>query len=143
MLLSLLIVVATAWVGRVLLDARELGWGRLLLAAVLGIGVGDSAGVLLLASDPSELRSIDYRELTLVALPFRIVGTMGAIVVLELALRRRRDDRGRATRRRLLPRPRLLWRALRVSRVLTRHGLAPLVGWGSGRGATLSARDLA
>ncbi|HEX7040365.1 MAG TPA: AarF/UbiB family protein [Trueperaceae bacterium] len=146
-LLSLLVVVGTAWLGRVLLDARELGWGRLLLAALMGIAVGDATALFLLAADVSEVQAVDFRQLQLVSLPFRVVATMGSIVVLELAFRRGRAGvegaRGPTSRRRPLLRPGLLLRAFAVSRVLARHGLAPLVGWGSGRGRTLGARDLA
>ncbi len=141
---SLLVVVATAWVGRALLDARELGWGRLLLAALGGIAVGDATALFLLARDASEVQTVDFHQLQLVSLPFRVVGTMGAIVVLELVFGRRSRDApsGRRTGR-LATRPRLYARALQVSRILARHGLAPLVGWSSGRGATLDPRDLA
>ena len=143
---SLAIVVLTAWLGRMLLDARQLGWGRLLLAALGGIAFGDATAVLLLVSDVSEVQRIDYRQLQLVALPFRVVGTMGAIVLLELFFRRtrRRARRpGRAARVGIRGRPAMLLRAAAVSRILARHGLAPLLGWGSGRGRALDARDLA
>ena len=68
---SLAIVVLTAWLGRMLLDARQLGWGRLLLAALGGIAFGDATAVLLLVSDVSEVQRIDYRQLQLVAPPSR------------------------------------------------------------------------
>src|SRR5690606_6357320 len=107
--------------------------------------------------DVSEVEGINYQQLQLISLPFRIIGTMGAIVVLELFFRRGRTrgdapgGRGGSAshrdgplpRRGLLLRPAVLARAIRVSRILTRHGLAPLVGWGSGRGARLDAHDLA
>lgn len=150
-LVSLAIVVGTAWLGRTLLDARELGWGRLLLSAVIGIGVGDATALLLMTADVSEIERIDFQQLQLVSLPFRVIGTMGAIVVLELFFRRGRrlaDGTG-ATRpqgpRRSGPsfRPAVLRRAIEVSRILVRHGFAPLIGWGSGRGAKLDMLDLA
>ncbi|HEX7001674.1 MAG TPA: AarF/UbiB family protein, partial [Trueperaceae bacterium] len=143
-LFSLLVVVGTAWIGRALLDARELGWGRLLLAALIGIAVGDATALFLLVRDASELQTVDFRQLQLVSLPFRVIATMGAIVVLELVFRRRAGVGPSAERRgRLALRPRLYARALQVSRILARHGLAPLVGWSSGRGASLDPQDLA
>lgn len=149
-LVSLAVVFAIAWLGKVLLDARELGWGRLLLAAVIGVGVGDAVALFLLAEDVSAIPDIDYDQLAAVALPFRVLATMAAIVVLELLLgRRRKDDSAGAVvepaTRRLGTRfsPAVLLRALEVSRILTRHGFAPLVGWGSGRGAKLDTDDLA
>ncbi len=150
-LLSFAVVVGTAWLGRMFLDARELGWGRLLLAAVIGIGIGDATALFLMTTDVSDLERIDYRQLQLVSLPFRVIGTMGAIVVLELFFRRDRRlaagqgaaaGRGRLRRGPRL-RPAVLLRAVEVSRILARHGFAPLVGWGSGRGAKLDTYDLA
>lgn len=148
-LFSTAIVVLTAWLGRMLLDARELGWGRLLLAALLGIGVGDATALFLMASDVADLANIDYSRLQLVSMPFRVIGTMGAIVVLELFFRGRRRTGGgtkglgaAAPQGRMLN-PAVLGRALQVSRILTRHGFAPLVGWGRGRGSSIEGHDLA
>ncbi len=157
-LFSLAIVLGTAWLGRIFLDARELGWGRLVLAAVIGIGIGDATALFLLVSDVEEIPNVDYQQLQLVSLPFRVVATMGAIVVLELFFRRSRSDRGstrafgkaeagstrsRRAGGRARLRPSVLLRALAVSRVLVKHGFAPLIGWGSGRAAALDADDLA
>lgn len=146
-LVSSAIVVLIAWLGRILLDARELGWGWLLLAALLGIGVGDAAALFLLADGIDAIATLDYEQLQLVSMPFRIVGTMGAIVVLTLLFRR--NLRGVEPRRaRSLPKqsilnPMVLGRAFRVSRILTRHGFAPLVGLSRGRGARIEDHDLA
>src|SRR5690606_27488026 len=143
---SLAIVLGTAWLGRMFLDAREMNWGRLVLAALIGIGVGDATALFLLVSDLSEIPTMDYEQLQLVSLPFRVVATMGAIVVLELLFRRRRpqgDRAGFATRRRGRFGPRVVLRGLQVARILARHGFAPLLGWGSGRGEALDPDDLA
>lgn len=148
--LSVAIIFGTAWVGRIFLDARELGWGRLLLAAIIGIGIGDAVALFLMVADVSEIPGIDFEQLQLVSLPFRIVATMGAIVVLELVFQRRGtlDTRrhtkldGKLTLRRRFS-PGVAWRALQVSRILARHGLAPLVGWGRGRGHRHEPVDLA
>lgn len=155
-LLSLAVVVGTAWLGRIFLDARELGWGRLLMAAIIGIGIGDATALFLMVADVSEIAAIDYEQLQLVSLPFRVIATMGAVVVLELVFRRGRvardrevggDARGSLTgtggRRRRRFGPAVAWRALQISRILTRHGFAPLIGWGSGRGWALDSHDLA
>lgn len=150
-LVSLAIVVGTAWLGRMFLDARELGWGRLLLAAVIGIGIGDATALFLMTADVSDIERVDFQQLQLVSLPFRVIATMGAIVVLELFFRRDRRlaaGQGAAAgrgqpRRGPRFRPAVLRRAVEVSRILTRHGFAPLIGWGSGRGAKLDTFDLA
>src|SRR5680860_513989 len=149
---SLVIVVGIAWLGRIFLDARELGWGRLLLAALAGIGIGDATALFLMVSDISEVQSVNYEQLQLFSLPFRIIATMGAIVVLELFFRRGRRSqfgtqagRGRQGFSRAAPRfsPAVVLRAIEVSRIMARQGFAPLVGWGSGRGASLATHDLA
>lgn len=147
---SLAVLLVLAWLGRSLLDARELGWGRLLLAALAGVAVGDGTAVLLVMNDISDLRTIGYQELQPIAFPFRVIGTMGAIVVLELLFRRRRGAgkvagvRGRQLgKRRSILSPAVLIRAVQVSRVLAKHGLAPLALWGSGRLERIDATDLA
>ena len=146
-LTTVAIVVGIAWLGRMLLDARELTWGRLLLAALLGIALGDAAALFLLVSSFSEIPSVDLEQLQLVSLPFRIIATMGSIVALELFFRRARvGDTGTAPggpRRRLRFGPRVAVRAVAVVRILFRHGFAPLLGWGSGRAASLDPQDLA
>lgn len=143
---SLAIVLGTAWLGRMFLDARELNWGRLVLAAVLGIGVGDATALFLLVADVEEIPALDYEQLQLVALPFRIIATMGAIVVLELFFRRNREARdapvvGRRRAARLGPG--VAVRGVQVASILVRHGFAPLLGWGSGKAESLDQRDLA
>ena len=152
---SVAVVIGTAWLGRIFLDARELGWARLLMAALIGIGIGDATALFLMVSEVSEIPTIDYQQLQLVSLPFRIIATMGAIVVLELAFSRGRNARrqeeandrlsgaGHTTRPRLWSRPAVLLRAVKISRILAKRGFAPLVGWGSGRGAAIDSHDLA
>src|SRR5690606_6438246 len=95
-LFSLAIIVGTAWVGRIFLDARELGWGRVLLAALIGIGIGDATALFLMVSDVNEIPAVDFEQLQIVSLPFRVIATMGAIVVLELVFQRRRGVGGRS-----------------------------------------------
>ena len=149
---SVAVVVATAWIGRIFLDARELGWGRVLLAALIGIGIGDATALFLMVADVSEIPAVDFEQLQIVSLPFRVIATMGAIVVLELVFQRRRGVGGRSATSRdswsFLPRrrrfdPTVVFRALQVSRILARHGLGPLVDWGSGRGRSIDSLDLA
>lgn len=150
-LLSLGVTIGMAWLGKMLLDAKELGWGRLILAAVIGIGIGDATAVLLTATDFNNVENLDYGQIQLVSFPFRVIATMGAVVVLELFFRRdKRDPLGQSASSGKSPvklgrrfGPAVLRRAAQVSRILARHGFAPLVGWGSGRGAKLDTFDLA
>src|SRR5690606_8698732 len=102
--------------------------------------------LFLLVSSVDEIPSMDYEQLQLVSMPFRIIATMGAIVVLELFFRRSRvvgPGRGSRRRRRARFGPGVVQRAIAVVRILFRHGFAPLLGWGSGRAASLDSHDLA
>ncbi len=131
LLLSFVFIILLAWLGRALVGARELGWGRLILAAIAGIAFGDSIALFLVTADLGEVANLDIAQHQLVAMPFRVIGTMGAIVVLELVFRRSRT-RGSALGSGSTPpfrpasilSPRVLLRALQVSRILTRHGFA-------------------
>lgn len=135
LLLNALLVAAFAWVVRGLLGARELTWGRTLVAAAVGYVLGGTLAALLLV-DVGELPEapppdVSTGEIATLALPFQVVATMAVLVALELL-------RTRAPRRRTL-RPASPWRAVRralgiarraaqVTRIASRHGIAPLLG---------------
>ncbi|MPZ53959.1 MAG: AarF/ABC1/UbiB kinase family protein, partial [Acidimicrobiia bacterium] len=132
LLLSVVVVFVFAWIARALVGARELTWGRTILAVLIGIGLGDTAAILLVTRDLGEIPAIGP-EFYVIGMPFRLVATMGAIVVLEVLFSRSRRRRGLT-----MPRP---FRALRrfigvgaraweVSRIAARHGLGPLIGQG-------------
>ena len=147
---SFAIVLGIAWLGRMLIDAREMTWGKLLLAALIGIAIGDATALFLMTADASDIETVDFQQLQLVSLPFRVIATMGAMVVLELLFRRRRVARDEASvggrsgaLRGARFGPGVVLRGLEVMRILARHGFAPLLGWGSGRGATLDQGALA
>lgn len=130
MIASVLTIVLFAWVARALLGARELTWRRLGLAALLGIAVGDGIALTLIW-DFRDPQAIDYTQLRTVSLPFQVVATMGAIVVLEVLFSRPRARRGlrlphplRALRRRAG----ITLRAWQVSRIVLRHGLGTVFG---------------
>lgn len=132
LLQTLVVVFAFAWVARAMLGARELTWGRTLLAAFAGMLVGQGLAAALLARDLGSLVDIDTGELMALALPLSLIGTMGALVVLEVLFTTRTPARSgvRLVRPwRAIPRWFGIWaRAFRVVRVVTRHGLAPLLG---------------
>jgi len=131
------VVLVFAWLGRAILDARSVTWGRLTLAALGGISLGYLPALLLLAPDFSNVPEGVWPQIRLLAVPFQIVATMGAIVVLELLFgSRRRPVADGAPKARLGPRT--LVRALQVSRIAARHGMAPLLGLGR---AGVSSRD--
>lgn len=152
-LVALLVGVAVlfvfAWAARALLDARQLTWRRLFVAALAGFMLGSTASALLLVRDVEQAANLDYRQLYLVGLPFQIIATMGAVVVLEV-LFSRPPRQGRRPMRIMSP---LRWvkrgwgisgRALQVSRILARHGLTPILGLSRSRRETArSPEDLA
>lgn len=143
---SLIFVLAFAWVARSFLDARELTWRRLLLAGFAGTITGLAVAAFLLIDSVEEAADIQVGELTVVALPFQVIATMGAIVVLE-ALFARSGQMGRSRSLRPMQRVRLasgiVRRAAQVSRIVVRHGLGPLVGLRRGRTGTYSSVELA
>jgi len=143
---SVLTVILFAWVARALLGARELTWRRLALAALLGIAVGDGIALTLIW-DFRDPQTIDYTQLRTVSLPFQVIATMGAIVVLEVLFSR---PRARTPGVRL-PRPvralrrsgGIVVRAWQVSRIVLRHGLGTVVGLRRGDLAARSPEELA
>lgn len=143
---NLMVLFGFAWAARGLLDARELTWRRLLLAALVGLALGDSFAVLLVVDDLSALQSLDVAEISGVGLPFRIIATMGAVVVLEVLFSRPRRERRRPSLhpiRSLRRAGGIVARAARVSRIATRHGLAPLLGLRGGDPSVQRPEELA
>lgn len=146
LILSVLIVFAFAWAARALLDARELTWRRTTLAALGGVLFGQAVAAVILVQDPSEAAEIDIGQLLTLSLPFSLVGTMGAMVVLELLFASASPRRGlrpvrplRALRHRLG----VMMRGWQVSRIAVRHGLAPLLGLRRQEASTRSPQELA
>ena len=89
---------------------------------------------------------IDGGQILALSLPFALIGTMGAIVVLELLFARPRARRGlhvphpfKALRRRAG----IIRRGWQVTRIIARNGLAPLVGLRRGEVSTRSPEELA
>lgn len=146
LLSSLLFLLLFAWVVRGLLGAREITWKRLIAAVLVGYSLGFAVAALLvidlaeLVAAPEAFGPLPETVLPL-ALPFQIVATMAAVVVFELLFPRARPVQAR---RRFRPFHavrqafRILLRMLRVSRIMARHGLAPLLGL---RRGGVSARE--
>jgi ubiquinone biosynthesis protein len=149
---NLVLVLILAWVVRALLAAREVTWLRLVLAVLVGSAVGATVAALLVIdlTLPIEQQVAVFEErrddLYALALPFQVIATMLAVVVLELLLARPPRRRGfrlihpwRALRRRLG----IVLRGWQVTRILARHGLAPALGLRRGGVAVRSPEELA
>lgn len=145
-LASLAVLFAFAWVARALLDARELTWKRLMVAALIGISGGSTAAVFLVIEEMSDIQSLEVAEFTAISFPLQLIVTMGAIVVLELLFARPRRERRSPAFRPLRSMRRafgIVGRALRVSRIMARHGLAPLIGLRRGGTPSHTPEELA
>lgn len=149
---NILLVVAFAWVVRALLDARQVTWPRLLLAVVAGTAVGATIAALLViditAPIEDQLPAFDERrgELYALALPFQVLATMLAVVVLELLLTRPPRRRGFRPLRPIRSLRRTFGVVIRggqVLRIATRHGLAPALGLKRGTVEARSPEELA
>jgi ubiquinone biosynthesis protein len=148
---NLVLVLVFAWVVRGLLGTTSVTWPRTLLAVLAGSVLGATlAGLLLIGpadlTDPAGL-DVTTGDLATLALPFQIVTMMLIVVALELV--RAGPTRPRRGWRPARPLAALRrWfgtaaRALEVSRILTRHGLAPLLGLPRGEVASRDPAELA
>lgn len=154
LLANLVVLALFALAVRGVLAAREVTWPRMILAVLGGYVVGGGVGVLLLVDvsglpDPDAMQAIEERFaaegfaslLLTVSLPFQVIATMAAVVLLELV--RPRPPRRRGLRR-LRPlhairrRIEIAVRMPQITRIATHHGLAPALGLRSGQ---LPTRD--
>lgn len=143
LLFSFVVIFGLAWLARALMGARQLTWPRVLLATLIGIGVGDLVSILMVA-DIEDIPDVEFAQFQTISFPFRLIATMGALVVLELVASSRRT---RTTRRRPWRALTRLWgtviRGGQVFVISVRHGLAPLLGLRRGELATRSPEELA
>jgi ubiquinone biosynthesis protein len=146
------IVLIFAWVVRGLLGTREVTWPRLVLAVLAGIAFGATAAGLLIidVSAPIEQQFTAFEvrqdEFYALALPFQVLATMLAVVMLELLFARPPKQRGfrvvrplRSIRRRIG----IIGRGIKVVRIVGRHGLAPALGLRRGQVTARSPEELA
>jgi ubiquinone biosynthesis protein len=152
LLANAVLVLGFAWLVRSLLGAREVTWPRLLLSVIVGVLVGATlAGLLIIdlgAPLPEQFAAFDERqdEFHTLALPFQILATMLAVVMVELLFARPPRRRGlkvvrplRSVRRHLG----IIVRGLKVLRIVVRHGLAPALGLKRGQVPTRNPEELA
>ena len=147
---NLALMLVFAWIVRGLLSAREVTWPRTLMAVIVGSLVGATVAGLLVI-DTSQLPDpvafdVDMGELLALALPFQLVATMVAIVGLELLSSRparRRQLRPVRPWRAFIRRVRITVRLVQVTRIVSRHGLAPLLGLRRGEIDTRSPAEVA
>lgn len=125
----LLFALVFAWVARALLGARELDWTRTLLGAAIGTIFGSLLAVYILAGDLASVADIDTGELRALGIPLSLIGTMGALVIIEaffVSRRRRLTPWGTA---RSIRRWFGMWvRGFQITRILARNGLSTVVG---------------
>jgi len=146
LLVSVAWLLLFAWVARGLVGARELTWGRTLLAVLIGIAFGQAVAVLILLRDIDDVVDVDGAQVLALSLPFALIGTMGAIVLLELLF-----ARSKTRSRRHVPHPiralkrriGIIGRGWQVTRIIARNGLAPLLGLRRGEVSTRSPEELA
>ncbi len=141
----LAIVVAFAWLIRALLDARELNWRRTLLATVLGLFLGMTAAGAVLVHD---LESFDAWETIatqfyLLAFALAVPATMTVMVLFELMFSSRDVPRRFRPFRTVKRWVRMWARGFQVTRIATRHGVAPLLGLGRGESSARTPAEIA
>ena len=151
LLSNLAILLVFAWGVRGLLGAREVTLRRMLAAVVVGYALGAGlAGLLLvdvtaIPDDPAGVE-VPTAELYALALPFQVVATMATVVLFELLFARparRRELRPVRPLRAVQRRVRIGLRMLAISRIATRHGLAPFLGLKRGQVSTRDPAELA
>jgi ubiquinone biosynthesis protein len=105
-----------------------------------------SVAILLLVRDFTQDQEIGGGQILALSLPFSLIGTMGAIVVLEILISRKPARHGmrvahpfRAVRRRAG----IILRGWQVSRIAVRNGIAPLLGLRRGEVSTRGPEELA
>lgn len=152
LLSNLVVVLLAAWIVRALLGARQVTWGRLVVAVLVGAALGAAVAALLVIDITAPLEGqvtafeAQRGTFTTLALPFQVLATMLMVVVLELLFAQPRSERRVGLLRRVRRSTRwfgLGWRSLRVARIATRHGLAPALGLRRGELDTRSPEELA
>jgi ubiquinone biosynthesis protein len=146
---NLAVLLAFGWVVRGLLATREITWPRLLLGVVIGALTGATLAAVLLVdvTDPQRLLELDGMPdgFTTLALPFQVIATMLAVVVLEMLFAR--PPRARLHRARPLRAVRrsvgVSVRGAQIVRIVVRHGLAPALGLRRGDVGTRDPEELA
>ncbi len=154
LLSNLAVLVVFALAVRGLLGAREVTWTRMALAVVGGYVTGGGVGLLLLVdvnrlADPDAIQAIEGQVAeafaSWVSLPFQVIATMAAVVLLELIRPRpapRRSLRPVRPLRAIRRRVQITVRMAQITRFATRHGLAPALGLRRGQLPTRDPREL-
>ncbi|HEX6287169.1 MAG TPA: AarF/UbiB family protein, partial [Acidimicrobiia bacterium] len=142
---NLAILFAFAWLARSLLGTREITWRRTLLATLLGLLSGAIGAAALLVSDLDTFDAFDTirTQFYLLMLLFAVPATMALMVFFELLLATR-DVHRRFRPFRTLKRWFRMWvRGFQVTRIATRHGVAPLLGLGRGESSARTPAEIA
>ena len=145
LLRNLAILLVFAWLARSLLGTREITWRRTILATVLGLLLGSIGAAALLVRDLDTFDAFETirTQFYLLMLVLAVPATMALMVFFEL-MRSTRDVHRRFRPFRTLKRWFRMWaRGLQVTRIATRHGIAPLLGFGRGEASARTAAEIA
>lgn len=149
LLLNLVILLVFAWMARALLGARELTWGRTIVASFIGLLLGAIGAAAILVSDLGNFDAFESirTEFFALSLVLAIPATMALLVLFELMFtsKRRGDSSYRKYRPiRALRRWLRMWvRGFRVTRIAARHGIAPLLGLRRGEVSSRTPAEIA
>lgn len=145
LLRNLAILAVFAWLARSLLGTREITWRRTILATLLGLLLGAIGAAALLVSDLDTFDEFDTirTQFYLLMLVLAVPATMALMVFFELMLTTR-DVHRRFRPIRTLKRWIRMWvRGFQVTRIATRHGVAPLLGLGRGEASARTPAEIA
>ncbi|HEU4320947.1 MAG TPA: AarF/UbiB family protein [Acidimicrobiia bacterium] len=145
LLRNLAILLVFAWLARSLLGTREITWRRTILATVLGLLLGSIGAAALLVRDLDTFDAFETirTQFYLLMLVLAVPATMALMVFFEL-MRSTRDVHRRFRPFRTLKRWFRMWaRGFQVTRIATRHGIAPLLGFGRGEASARTAAEIA
>jgi ubiquinone biosynthesis protein len=146
---NLAILLLFAWLARALLGVRELTWGRTIIATLIGFQLGAIGAAAVLVRDLENFDAFETirTEFFALALLLAVPATMAVMVLFELmfASRPQRDTPRRRFRPfRTIGRWFRMWvRGFQVTRIATRHGIAPLLGLRRGEVSARTPAEIA
>lgn len=142
---NLAILAVFAWLARSLLGTREITWRRTIFASLIGLLLGAIGAAALLVRDLDTFDAFDTirTPFYLLMLVLAVPATMAVMVFFELMFSTR-DSHRRFRPFRTVKRWFRMWvRGFQVTRIATRHGVAPLLGLGRGEASARTPGEIA